>query len=226
MKTYTNSLILLALMSLGIQAAERTDVAFIASVGQINLEGPAVTGSDDSGGTDKDGYGFRIDVETALSERWYVKGLIDWASWDDRFYIIQSTLGVGRIFPLHQGEQWSTSLYLLPALEYIQLEGIDAYVDEPEFGGRGTGEDGNDVGLSLESGITLTHARGLSGTLYAKYLNFDEADGPAFGLRFALPLNASWRALASWEGIWVEDQEDFPIDLATQRITVGISRRF
>ncbi len=226
MTTSQNLFIALSLLAVCLQAESRTDVAFLASAGQINLEGPAVTGSEDGEGTDKDGYGFRIDVEHHLNNNWYVKGLIDWSSWDDRFYIIQSTLGVGKTFPLTQGDTWSTSLYVLPALEYIQLEGIDAYVDEPEFGGRGTGEDGNDIGLSLESGFTLTHANGVSGTLYAKYLTFDEADGPAFGFRFVAPVADSWNVLASWEGIWVEDQEDFPIDLATQRITLGISRRF
>gem|GEM_PF-2722122 len=207
-------------------AQESVEVLGRAYLGQLNLEGPALTGPDDVEGEDVDGYGFVLEGRVDLKQGWFVQGVLDWASWDERFYIVESRLGLGKEIPLRQSPRWDLGMYVLPALEYLQLEGIDTYRDEPRYAGRGSFEDGSSLGFSLEAALLLNHASGLSAELYGKYLAFDGGDGPAFGLRLKAPLTDSWKALLSWDGVWVEDHDDFPIDLAHQKLSLGLLRRF
>jgi hypothetical protein len=223
----TSKTLLLAGLSFFLQAqAAENEAAVRIYGGQISLEGPAITGPDtDMEGGDGDGYGIQLQYTRDLPHRYFATAQLDWAAWDDNFQMYHVTAGVGKSFPLYAGESFSLGAYLLLSAEYVSVRGLEEYGGNPDFGGQGTGEDGDDLGFGAETGLTVVTPTGWGGSLFAKYYNFGEGDGPSFGLRVEKELSEDWTVQGSWEGIWVE-QSGYTIDLDNQKIMLGVARRF
>ncbi|MGA0368954.1 MAG: hypothetical protein ACO3N7_05840 [Kiritimatiellia bacterium] len=220
------SLLLAGLALLPLTRAAETEIAVRLTGGGISLEGPAITGPDtEIEGEDGDGYGLQLQITRDLSNRFYTTALLDWAAWDDNFQMWHLTAGVGRTFPLHTGESFSLGTYLLLSAEYVSVSGLEEYRGHPDFGGLGTGEDGDDIGFGAETGLTLAASGGWAGTLYGKYYNFGDGDGPSFGIRVEKALSDTWTLQGAWDGMWVEES-GYTIDLDTQKLTLGLARRF
>lgn len=206
--------------------AQNNEIAIRPYVGQLNLEGPAVTGpGDDIEGEDVDGFGIEIEYKRTLPKNTFGLVRMDWASWDSEFNMIHVSAGVGKPVTLRLADAYTIGTYLLLTAEFVSTDGLDTYEADPAYGGLGTGEDGDDLGVGIETGLTVDTRAGWSGDLYAKYYNFGEGDGPAFGLRIRKEINDRWSAHLSWDGTWVEEA-GFNIDLAHQKIKFGVSRRF
>lgn len=216
---------LTALSAGAAELMESRNAAFRLALGQMNLEGPAVTGTGDAGGEDVDGYGIQVQALQPIRGNAFGTAALDWSVYDDEFQFFQTTLGLGYRQPVIERTDWGVSLYGVLGIEYARSEGLGEYRNDAKFGGQGTGEDGDDIGGSVEGGANLTFARAWETALYAKYFNFGDGDGPGFGARLNYTINEDWTAVSSWEGIWVEDA-GFNIDIATQKFTLGLARKF
>lgn len=204
---------------------EKTYVSLRGVVGQTSLEGPAITGDLEPDEEAADGYGLQLEGSKALGDGLFVRGMGEFMQYDNDFTFQRVSLGLGYTRNLVVGDAGTVYAYAIGGLEYARSDGLEEYKGNPDFGGQGTGEDGDDVGFSVEGGIGTTFGGAWDANLYAKYYNFGEGDGPGFGVRVNYTLSEAWALLASWDGIWVEEG-GYNIDLDTQRFTFGAARLF
>ena len=200
-----------------------------AVIGQHSFEGPAITGPVDDAFEDAEeyGYGFQVEASQPLGRGWFIRGTGEWMTYgdDESFNTIQLSLGVGYVANLFTMETGAVYGYVNLGGEYYRTDGLEEFEANPKYGGAGTGQDGDDIGFSVEAGLGATFLERWETTLYAKYFDFGDGSGPGFGARVSYALNDSWTLLGSWDGIWVEDA-GYEIDIDTQRFTLGAARLF
>lgn len=197
--------------------------------GQHSFEGPAITGPVDDAFEDSEenGVGFQLEANQPLGSGWFARGVVEWVTYgDDKdFDALQLSAGLGYGRTLAEFEGAVVHGYLIGGAEYYGVSGLDEFRGAPEYGGAGTGEDGDDIGVSLEGGVSATFAGDWEVGLYSKYFSFGDGSGPGFGARVSYALSPSWRLLGSWDGIWVEDA-GYTVDIDTQRFTLGTAYTF
>jgi hypothetical protein len=193
--------------------------------GSFSLEGPAVTSKPDGGEQDVDMFGLRAEGHALLSDAWYARGVADLSRLDGEAGSVQANLSVGTIRALMTSEAWHLDGYLQAGVEYARSSDLDSYPTDPDFDGTGSGESGDDVGASVETGVSLGFRRDSRVDLFAKYLNFGDGDGPSFGVRLGHDLDETWTLTGGWDGVWVED-DGIQIDVAFRRFSVGALRKF
>jgi hypothetical protein len=195
-----------------------------AVFGQHSFEGPAITGPVDDAFEDSDesGYGVQMEASQPLGGGWFTRGMAEWMTYgdDEDFNTVQLSLGLGYVVDLVPLETGAVYAYGLVGGEYFRADGLDEFEANPNFGGQGSGEDGDDVGFSGEAGIGATFLERWEASLYGKYYTFGDGSGPGFGARVNYALNETWALLGSWDGMWVEDA-GYNIDIDTQRFTLG-----
>lgn len=189
------------------------------SGGQNNLEGPAITGTDDREGKDETGYGFKLFGGYGFGDYVFTRGAYDFTLYDGDLSLHEIALGAGAGLPLYRSGDFGFYASVVPSLEIAVTDGTRKLA-----GPDGSGEDGSDVGGSFEGRFDVEWRR-LGAHVSAAYVTFGEGDGPAFSLGARYALTDHWSALAGWEGKWVE-AAGFNIDLAYQRFLLGFERRF
>ncbi len=193
--------------------------------GSSGLEGPAVTAMSDGEEQEVDMVGLRLEGHVLMGEAWYVRGATDLSSLDGGGDLVQASASIGMIRSLATTDTWNLDGYLQAGLEYARSSNLDGYVTDPDFDGTGSGRSGDDFGASAEAGLSFGFWRDSRLGLFAKYLNFGDGDGVAFGLHFGHDLNEAWTVTAGLDALWVEDV-DIQIDLDYQRFSVGLLRKF
>lgn len=193
--------------------------------GSSGLEGPAVTAMPDGGEQDVDISGLRLEGHGLLGEAWYARGVTDFSSLEGGGKLVQANASIGIIRSLAGADTWNLDGYLQAGLEYARSSDLGGYVTDPDFDGTGSGRSGDDFGASAEFGLSLGFSQKSRVGLFAKYLNFGDGDGVAFGLHFGHDLNEIWTVTAGLDAIWVEDV-DIQIDLDFQRFSIGLLRKF
>lgn len=193
-------------------------------IGQHSFEGPAITGPMDDAVEDAEesGYGAQLEVSQSWGGGWFTRGMGEWITYGDNedFHAVQLSLGLGYVadlVPLKTGALYG---YGIVGGEYYRADGLDEFEANPNYGGAGTGESGDDIGFSAEAGVGATFLDRWEATLYGKYYSFGDGSGPGFGVRLSYAINEGWTLLGSWDGLWVEDA-GYPVDIDTQRFTVG-----
>lgn len=193
--------------------------------GSSGLEGPAVTAMPDGGEEDVDMNGLRLEGHLLLGEDWYARGVTDISSLDGGGGLVQANASIGIIRSLVASDNWDLDGYLQAGLEYARSSGMDGYVTDPDFDGTGSGRSGDAFGASAEIGLSLGFWSNSRVGLFAKYLNFGDGDGVAFGLHYGHDLNETWTVTAGLDAVWVGDP-GIHIDLDFQRFSVGLLRKF
>lgn len=228
----TTSPLALLLLTLAGGLAARADHPFLHDHlglslhgGSFSLEGPAVTAKPDGGEQDVDMFGLRAEAHVLLGDAWYARGVADLSRLDGEAGLVQANAGVGTIRALLASDAWSLDGYLQAGVEYVRSSDLDRYATDPDFDGTGSGESGDDVGASVETGLSLGFRRDSRLDIFAKYLNFGDGDGPSFGVRLGHDLNETWSLIGGWDGVWVED-DGIQIDVAFRRFSVGALRKF
>jgi hypothetical protein len=195
-----------------------------AVIGQHSFEGPAITGPIDDAFEDAEesGYGVQLEASQPLGGAWFVRGIGEWMTYGDSedFNTLQLSVGLGYVADLFQMNTGAIYGYGIVGGEYYRTDGLEEFEANPQYGGAGTGQDGDDFGFSAEAGLGATFIERWETVLYGKYYSFGDGSGPGFGARVSYSLNDAWTLLGSWDGIWVEDA-GYKIDIDTQRFTLG-----
>lgn len=193
--------------------------------GSFSLEGPAVTSKPDGGEQDVDMFGLRPEGHILLGDAWYARGVADLSRLDGEAGLVQANASVGTLRSLAESDAWNLDGYLQAGVEYARSSDLDRYATDPDFDGTGSGESGDDVGASVETGLSLGYRGDSRVDLFAKYLNFGDGDGPSFGVRASHDFDETWTVTGGWDGVWVED-DGIQIDVAFRRFSVGVLRKF
>jgi len=193
--------------------------------GSFSLEGPAVTSLPDGGEQDVDMIGLRVEGHKVLGGTWYTRTVIDASQLDDEVGLFLATISVGSIRSFAVSGAWNVDGFAHLGVEYARSSGLSGYPTDPSFDGTGTGRSGDDVGASLETGLSLGYKQSTRADLFAKYISYGGGDGPSFGVRLGHDLNEKWTLTGAWDGIWVED-DGIQIDQAFRRFSLGALRRF
>ncbi len=195
-----------------------------AVIGQHSFEGPAITGPVDDavGDAEESGYGVQLEASHPLGSGWFLRGMGEWMAYgnDEGFNTVHMSIGVGYVADLMSLKTGAIYGYGLAGGEYFRADGLEEFETNPNYGGAGTGENGDDYGFSAEAGIGTMFLERWEAALYGKYYNFGDGSGPGFGARVGYVLSDAWTLLGSWDGIWVEDA-GYNIDIDTQRFTFG-----
>jgi hypothetical protein len=190
-------------------------------VGSFGLEGPAVTAEPDGGEEDVDMYGLRAEGHVLWGDAWYARGVADLSRLDGDAGLLQANVSVGTIRALAASDAWNLDSYLQAGVEYLRTSDLDSLVTDPDFDGTGSGDD---VGATVEIGVSLGFRPDSRVDLFAKYLALGDG-GVSFGVRASHDLNEKWTVTGGLEAVWVEDT-DTQIDLDFQRFSVGVLRKF
>jgi hypothetical protein len=228
----TTTPIALLLLSLACVTAARADHPWRADhlglslhVGSFSLEGPAVSARPDGGEREVDMFGLRVEGHRLLSDPWYARGVADLSRLDGGAVLVQANASVGTMRALVASDAWSLDGYLQAGVEYARSSGLGGYATDPDFDGTGSGRSGDAFGASVEIGLSLGFWRDNRVGLSAKYLNFGDGDGVAFGVHLGRDLNETWTVTVGLDALWVDDPGT-QIDLDFQRFRVGLLRKF
>lgn len=193
--------------------------------GSFSLEGPAVSATPDGGNEDVDMYGLRAEGHMLLSDLWYARGVTDLSRLQGGGGLVQANASIGTIRSLMTADTWSLDGYAQVGVEYARSSGLGDYVSNPSFDGTGSGRSGDAFGASAEIGLSLGFWNNSRAGLFAKYLNYGDGDGVAFGVHFGHDLNEAWTVTVGLDAVWVSDP-GIHIDIDYQRISLGLLRRF
>jgi hypothetical protein len=192
--------------------------------GSFGLEGPAVTEAPDGGEEDVDMVGLRAEGHVLLSNAWYVRGVADFSRLDGDAGLFQVNASVGTIRPLAARDPWKLDGYLQAGLEYVRTSDLDSLVTDPDFDGTGSGDSGDEVGPTVEMGVSLAFRSHSRVDLFAKYLALGDG-GVSFGVRVSHDFNETWTVTGGLDAVWVEDVGT-QVDLDFQRLGLGMVRKF
>jgi hypothetical protein len=228
----TTTPIAILLLGLACATAARADhpwrhdhLGLSLNVGSFSLEGPAVTAQPDGGEQEVDMSGLRLEGHLLLRDAWYARGVADLSRLDGGGELVQANASIGIFRSLVAADAWTLDGYLQAGVEYARSSGLDGYVTNPVFDGTGSGRSGDAFGASVEVGLSLGFWSDSRAGLFAKYLNFGDGDGVAFGVHLGHDLNETWSVTVGLEALWVEDP-GIQIDLDFQRFSVGLLRKF
>jgi len=198
---------------------EGASVGAAFSGGWNNLEGPAITGTDDREGDDEAGFGFKLFGNYGLGDHFFARSSYDLTVYDGDLSLHEFAVGAGASLPLYESGDLGFYAAIIPSLEVAATDGTSKLA-----GPDGSGKDGSDVGGSF-AGRADVEWRRFGAHISAAYVTFGQGDGPAYTLGFRYALTDHWSARLDWEGKWVEDA-GYNIDLAYQRYMLGFERKF
>jgi len=187
--------------------------------GSFELDGPAGSEAPDGGEEDLDMYGLRVDGHMLLGEVWYTRGVADLSRLDGDAGLVQVNASIGTMRALKSWDTWNLDGYIQAGVEYVRTSDLDSLVTDPGFDGTG----GDDVGATVEVGLSLGFRPETRADLFAKYLALGDG-GVSFGLRVSHDLNETWTLTGGLDAVWVEDVAQ--IDLDSQRFSLGVVRKF
>jgi hypothetical protein len=182
--------------------------------GSFELDGPAGTEEPDGGEEDLDMYGLRVEGHKLLSDAWYARGVADLSRLDDDAGLFQANASVGTIRALAAWDAWNLDGYLQAGVEYVRTSDLGTLV---------TGS-GDDVGATVETGLSLGFRPETRVDLFAKYLALGDG-GVSFGVRVSHDLSDAWTMTGGLDAVWVEDVGT-QVDLDLQRFSLGVLRKF
>ena len=188
--------------------------------GSFELDGPAGSEAPDGGEEDLDLYGLRVEGHKLFGDVWYARGVADLSRLDGDAGLVQANASIGTIRALATWDTWNLDGYVQAGVEYVRSSDLDSLVTDPGFDGSGGGDD---VGATVEVGLSLGFRPETRVDLFAKYLALGDG-GVSFGLRVSHDLNETWTLTGGLDAVWVEDVAQ--IDLDSQRFSLGVLRKF
>ena len=188
--------------------------------GSFELDGPAGAEGPAGEEEDLDLYGVRLEGHKLLGDVWYARGVADLSQLDGDAGLLQMNASVGTIRELAAWDDWKLDGYVQAGVEYVRSSDLDALATGPDFDGTRSGDD---IGATVEAGLSLGFRPETRMDLFAKYLALGDG-GVSFGLRVSHDLNEAWTLTGGLDAVWVEDAAQ--IDLDSQRFSLGVLRKF
>jgi len=189
--------------------------------GSFELDGPTGTEAPDGEEEDLGMYGLRIEGHMLLGDVWYTRGVADLSRLDGEAGLVQVNASIGTIRALATWDAWNLDGYAQAGVEYVRSSDLDSLVNDPTFEGSGSGDE---VGATVEIGLSLGFRPETRADLFAKYLALGDG-GVSFGVRVSHDLNETWTLTGGLDAVWVEDAGP-QIDLDFQRFSLGVVRKF
>ncbi|BET65120.1 hypothetical protein ASA1KI_00380 [Opitutales bacterium ASA1] len=229
MKTNTPIAILLLALASGTAAHadhpwRHNHVGFSLHAGSFELEGPAVPAQPDEDDEDVDMFGLRAEGHLLVGNAWYTRGVADFSRLDGEAGLVQANVSFGTIRALKTWERWSLDGYVQAGVEYMRSSDLDRLATDPEFDGTSSGSSGDDVGATVEIGLSLGFRSDSRVDIYAKYLNLGD-EAASFGIRASHDLNEKWTVIGGLDAVWVENPGT-RIDVDFHRFNLGLLRKF
>jgi hypothetical protein len=131
--------------------------------------------------------------------------------------LVHVNASIGTIRALATWDTWNLDGYAQAGVEYVRTSDLGSIAD---FIGA---DSGDDVGATVEVGLSLGFSPETRADLFAKYLALGDG-GVSFGLRVSHDLNETWTLTGGLDAVWVEDVAQ--IDLDSQRFSLGVLRKF